>query len=93
MYEGGGRAPRKRHLSKGWSYKGQLIKNRSLILMVCGLGRFKKGSINFGCLKLHQKQDLIHVIMRLLVLIRNDSTNAKKTRGGGLFDHKNTTKL
>ena len=29
-----------------------------------------KVSTDFGCLKLHQKQDVIQVIMRVLVLIK-----------------------
>ena len=51
-------------------------------------------STDFGCLKLHQKQDVIQVIMRVLVLIKEIIVLVqKKLEGGGLFYHKNTTKL
>ena len=50
-------------------------------------------STDFGCLKLHQKQDVIQVIMRVLVLIKEIIVLVQKKLEGGLFYHKNTTKL
>ena len=48
----------------------------------------------FWMIKTSSKQDVIQVIMRVLVLIKEIIVLVqKKLEGGGLFYHKNTTKL